>query len=66
MTPRRPRALLFMRVVCTHDGTRSLKLPWMDDSVSFASTGTSQELNDETGERLIEELDAIEPYEDTQ
>jgi hypothetical protein len=55
-----------MRVVCTDDDTRSLKLPWMNEAVSFASTGTSQELSDETGERLIEELDAIEPYEDTQ
>lgn len=54
-----------MRVKCTDGGTESLKLPWMDKPAEFASTGTSNELDAETGERLIDELDAIEPYEDT-
>ncbi len=53
-----------MRVVCTNPGTKELKLPWMEKPAQFASTGTSQELSDETAERLVEEIPAIEPYED--
>jgi hypothetical protein len=34
----------------------------MDEPVTFASTGTAQVPRD-VGERLIEELDAIEPHD---
>lgn len=52
-----------MRIECTHDATESLKLPWMDEPVEFASTGTAQ-VPSEVGERLVDELDVIEPYND--
>lgn len=54
-----------MRVVCTNSNVKELSLPWMDKPAQFASTGTSQELSDETAERLVEEAPDIEPYEDT-
>jgi len=52
-----------MYIRCTNEGTQSLKLEWMDEPVAFASTGTAQVTAD-VGERLIETLDAIEPYDD--
>lgn len=51
-----------MRISCTNEGTQSLKRPWMDEPVEFASTGTAQAPSD-VGERLVDELDAIEPYD---
>lgn len=53
-----------MHIRCTNDATVSLKLPWMDAPVEFASTGTAQ-VSQDVGERLVEELEAIEPYEDS-
>ena len=52
-----------MFIRCTNDATRSLKLAWMDEPVEFASTGTAQVPQD-VGERLVDELDAVEPMED--
>lgn len=52
-----------MYISCTNDATRSLKLPWMDEPVEFASTGTAQ-VSQDVGERLVDELEAIEPMED--
>lgn len=51
-----------MYITCTNDGTQRLKLPWMEESVTFASTGTAQ-VPEDIGERLVDELDAIEPYD---
>ena len=51
-----------MHIQCTNPATRRLRLPWMDEPISFASTGTAQTTAD-VGERLIDELDAIEPYD---
>lgn len=52
-----------MRIQCTNPGTKRLKLDWMNSPVEFASTGTAQ-VEQELGERLVDEVDAIEPYED--
>jgi len=51
-----------MHIRCTNSGTQSLKRPWMDEPIEFASTGTAQ-VEQSVGERLVDELDAIEPYE---
>jgi hypothetical protein len=51
-----------MYIKCTNPGTQSLKLPWMDDAIDFADTGTAQ-VPEEVGERLIDELSAIEQYD---
>ena len=51
-----------MYIKCTNPGTQSLALPWMDETIEFADTGTAQ-VTEEVGERLIEELDAIEHHE---
>lgn len=56
--------ILFMRIKCTNEQTRSLKLPFMSEPVEFASTGTAQ-VEQELGMRLVDELDAIQPYENT-
>lgn len=52
-----------MYIKCTNPGTQSLKRPWMDEPIEFADTGTAQ-VSQEVGERLIDELDAIEHYDD--
>ena len=54
-----------MRIKCTNPHTKSLKLDWMSEKVEFASTGTAQ-VEQDLGERLVDELDAIEPYEDNE
>jgi len=51
-----------MWIKCNNDATVSLKLPWMDGPVSFSETGTAQ-VPFEVGERLVAEIDAIEPTE---
>jgi len=51
-----------MWIKCTNDGTASIKLPWVDGPVSFSEAGTAQ-VPAEVGERLVEEIDAIEPTE---
>jgi hypothetical protein len=51
-----------MFIECTNPGTKALKLPWMDEQVEFASTGTAQ-VAESVGERLVDEIDAIEPHE---
>jgi hypothetical protein len=54
-----------MQITCNNDATRSLSLPWMDDDpVVFSSTGTAA-VSAEVGERLADEIDAIEITEDT-
>lgn len=52
-----------MHVKCTNEATQRLKTDWMEEPVEFADTGTAQVTQD-VGERLVDELDAIEPYED--
>jgi hypothetical protein len=49
-----------MFIRCTNPSTQRLKLPWMDDEIEFAATGTAQ-VEEAVGERLVDELDAIEP-----
>lgn len=51
-----------MRIVCTNEQQSSLKEPWMDEPVEFAATGTARVTRD-VGERLVEEVADIEPYE---
>lgn len=51
-----------MYIECTNPSTSRLKRPWMDEPVAFASTGTAQVPQD-VGERLVSEVDAIEPYD---
>jgi hypothetical protein len=51
-----------MWIRCNNDATESLKLPWMDGPVSFSEAGTAQ-VPFEVGERLVAEIDAIEPTE---
>lgn len=51
-----------MHIKCTNEGTQTLKLPFMSEPVEFASTGTAQVPSD-VGEQLVDELDAIEPYD---
>jgi len=52
-----------MWIRCTNQHTVSLKLPWMSDGpVVFSSAGTAQ-VPYEVGERLVAEIDAIEPTE---
>ena len=54
-----------MQITCHNPNTRSLKLPWMDDGpVAFSATGTAA-VSAEVGERLADEIDAIEITEDT-
>ena len=54
-----------MQITCNNDATRSLKLPWMNDGpVVFSSTGTAA-VSAEVGERLADEIDAIEITEDS-
>jgi len=53
-----------MFITCTNDATRSLKLPWMTEKVEFASTGTAQ-VSQDVGERLVDELDAIEAVDNS-
>jgi hypothetical protein len=50
-----------MFIQCTNESTQSLKLEWMDEPVEFASTGTAQ-VSQDVGERLVDELDAIEEH----
>jgi hypothetical protein len=52
-----------MYIRCTNPQTESIKLPWMDEPVAFASTGTAQ-VDQDTGARLVDELDDIEPYDE--
>lgn len=52
-----------MMVVCTNDNQKSLKEPWMDEPVEFASTGTAR-VKEEIGERLVDEINDIKRYED--
>lgn len=49
-----------MWIKCTNLGTKQLKLPWMSEPVEFSSTGTAQ-VPDDVGERLVAEIDAIQP-----
>jgi len=51
-----------MWIKCNNDATASLKLPWMQGSLSFSESGTAQ-VPYEVGERLVAETDAIEPTE---
>ncbi len=65
--PRPGTDLLFsrvMRIQCTNPQTKRLKLPFMSEPVEFASTGTAR-VESSVGERLVDELDAIEPYEES-
>lgn len=39
-----------------------LKLPFMDESVSFNDNGTAQ-VSEDVGEQLVETLDAIQRYD---
>mgnify|MGYP000415014476 CR=1 FL=1 len=51
-----------MHIKCTNEGTQALKRPWMQERVEFATTGTAQ-VEQSVGERLVDELPAIERYE---
>jgi len=51
-----------MWIKCNNDATESLKLPWMQGSLSFSESGTAQ-VPFEVGERLVAEIDATEPTE---
>ena len=53
-----------MQIICNNDATRSLRLPWMDEPAVFSSDGTAA-VSAEVGERLADEIDAIEITEDT-
>ena len=54
-----------MRIQNNNDATESLKLPWMDEPVEFASTGTAQ-VTKEVGEKLVEQVDSISRKEDNE
>jgi len=54
-----------MWIKCTNQQTRSLSLPFMDEPVDFSSTGAAQ-VSADLGERLVDEIDAIEPTEDNE
>lgn len=52
-----------MWIHCTNPATRRLRRPWMDEPVEFNDSGNAQVPAD-VGERLVDELDAIEPKEE--
>jgi len=51
-----------MLIECTKPHTQRLKLPWMSDPVDFGDDGTA-EVESDLGNRLADELDAIDVME---
>ena len=49
-----------MWIRCNNQHTKRLKTSWMDGPISFSETGTAQ-VPFEVGERLVAEIDAIQP-----